>query len=52
MTEAEELGPLRLLEHLEDTLSNVILISERTHLAPGVDPRTELDRLYESIVGS
>ena len=43
---ASELGPLQMLEHLEETLSNVLLISDRQPLVSGKDPRKELDDLY------
>jgi hypothetical protein len=46
----QELGALQMLEHLEDTLSNAILISERHELPPGADAKRELETLYASLV--
>ena len=47
---ATEMGPLAVVEWFESTLSNAIVISERSPLSPGVDPRAELERLYNTFV--
>jgi hypothetical protein len=47
-----EMGPLKLLAHLEDTLSNIILISERQDFPADSDPEVEIDRLFARHVES
>jgi Protein of unknown function (DUF3037) len=44
----DQIGARRVIEWLEDRLSNTILISERHQLA-SMDPESELDALYASV---
>jgi hypothetical protein len=44
-----ELGGRQLLEYFENTLSNVLRISDRRTVA-GTDPRAVMDAMYEQLV--
>jgi hypothetical protein len=46
-----ELGPRRLLEYLESTFSNSLLLSERIPTNEDGDPTSQLNDLFERHVG-
>ncbi len=45
-----EMGAVRLLDSLEDTLSNYLRISDRTSVAYSGDPQATVDRLFDEHV--
>jgi hypothetical protein len=47
-----ELGPRLLLEYLEDTLSNSLLLSERFKAMETEDPISQLNDLFHRYVGN
>jgi len=47
-----ELGPRLLLEYLEDTLSNSLLLSERFKAMETEDPISHLNDLFHRYVGN